>query len=67
MAKITMLLVDNDFLIRSKFDLECIAEENALERFLQEMNEELGTGMTAHLEIEGIKENPIVFEISKLE
>ena len=65
MANIKIKLVDNDYVIRSKLDLGWMKEEADLKEFLREVDEELVDGMTAHLEIEGIKKDPVAFEISK--
>ena len=35
--------------------------------FLREIDEELFIGKTANLEIEGLKDHPVIFEIAKVE
>jgi succinate dehydrogenase flavin-adding protein (antitoxin of CptAB toxin-antitoxin module) len=59
-------LVDNDYVIRAKTDLLLNEEYDKFIEFLNEIDEELITGKTAHLEIEGPDKSTITFEISKL-
>ncbi|MDB9822917.1 hypothetical protein OAC89_04375 [Deltaproteobacteria bacterium] len=60
-------LVDNDYVVRAKTDLPKAGKDSKLEKFLKEVDEELITGKTAYLEIEGYKRGPVTFEISKFE
>ena len=67
MANIKMELVDSDYVVRAKMDLAWMAKKDELGNFLREIDEELLTGKTAHLEIEGLKKDSVTFEISKIE
>jgi hypothetical protein len=44
-------LIDNDFVVRAKTDLDLIGQENPFKKFLQQIKEELLPGQTAYLEI----------------
>ena len=67
MANIKMELVDSDYVVRAKMDLAWMANKDDLGTFLREVDEELLTGKTAHLEIEGLNKDSVKFEISKVE
>ena len=67
MKNIKVSLVDNDYVVRAKMDLSGNEENNALIKFIQHVDEEFMPGETAYLEIEGLKKNPVTFEISKYE
>jgi len=58
-------LVDNDYVVRAKTDLLLNEEYDKFIGFLNEIDEELITGKTAYLEIEGPERGLISFEISK--
>ena len=58
-------LVDSDYVICAKTDLQLDGEYEKFIKFLKELDEELIIGKTAHLEIEDPKEGSITFEISK--
>ena len=60
-------LFDNDYVVRTKTDLNGKAKNDNLNKFFREIEEELVTGKTAYLEIEGLKKGPVTFEISKFE
>jgi hypothetical protein len=60
-----MALVDDDYVVRAKADLSLKKEDDQLEKFFREIEEELITGKTAFLEIEGLENDPVTFEISK--
>lgn len=62
---IKMTLVDDDYVVCAKADLSWKKEEDQLENFFREIEEELITGKTAFLEIEGLENDPVTFEISK--
>ena len=53
MAGIKLSLVDDDYVVRAKTDLDYSGPNNRVEAFFKEMNEELITGKSAYLEIEG--------------
>jgi len=59
-------LVDNDYVVRAKTDFLMNGEYEKFIQFIKEIDEELITGKTAHLEIEGLDKGPITFEIYKL-
>ena len=67
MAGIRLSLVDDDYVVRAKTDLDYSGPNNRVELFFKEMSEELITGKSAYLEIEGSNSSPITLEISKLD
>ena len=67
MANLKMELVDSDYVVRAKMDLTLKGDNGKFGEFFKEIDDELVTGKTAHLEIEGLKKNPVTFEISKIE
>ena len=68
MTNIKIELVDMDYVIRAKTDLGWMNnDDNKLKKFLRDVDDELVTGKTAHLEIKGLKKDPVTFEISKVE
>ena len=52
MNRIKMSFIDNDFAVRASTDVEA-GEKTGLARFLEEIREDLATGDTAYLTIEG--------------
>ena len=58
-------LADDDYVVRARMDLSLKEEENQLENFFRKIEEELIVGKTAYLEIEGLKDDPVIFEILK--
>ena len=64
MKKVSISLVDSDFVCRAKADLPENEKTDALIRLIQCIDEEFVPGEAVHLEIEGLKENPITLEIS---
>ena len=67
MKNIKIELVDNDHVVRAKMELPVDGNDEPLRMFLREINEELIPGEIAHLEIEGFKKDPLIFEISPCE
>ena len=66
MKKIKISIIDNDYVVRAETDLGRNAKAGSFIEFLQQVDKNLIPGETAHLEIEGIKRNPITFEISQI-
>ena len=64
---VKLSLVDNDYEICAKTDLDTSENGKGLNSFFNEMNEELITGRTAFLKIEGSEVGPITLEVSKFE
>jgi hypothetical protein len=64
---IKLTLFDNDHVIRAETDVALKEQNDMFRKFLQEIKEELATGQTEYLEIEGFEKNPITFEISQFE
>ena len=60
-------LVDNDYVVCAKTDLPIPGKGSKFGEFLKDINEELITGKTAYLEIEGSEKESFRFEISKFE
>lgn len=58
-------LVDNDYAVCARTDLHTTGKNGKLVNFLKEIDEELVTGKTAYLEIEGSEKESFRFEISK--
>ncbi len=68
MKNLKFSLVDNDFAINAETNLELNDKgDQSFERFLRSIEEELVTGETAYLEIEGLHKAPIKFAISHTE
>lgn len=60
MKNIKMSLIDNDFSVRASADLKLDDEQNnRVTRFLERVREELVTGATAFIEIEGTGRKPV--------
>lgn len=57
-------LIDNDYVVRAKTDLAQNGSDDLFRKFVQQIKEELVTGQTAYLEIEGAQKDPITFEIT---
>lgn len=53
MNRIKMSFIDNDYAVRASADVDAAGNEAGLSRLLQELQEDLATGDTAYLEIEG--------------
>lgn len=53
MSRIRMAFIDNDYAVRASADVESTDEDTGLSSFLERIREELVTGDTAYLEIEG--------------
>ena len=62
---IKLSLVDNDFVVRAKTDLDLRDKEDQFRKFFKDIGDELVTGETAYLEIEGPETGSIKLEVSK--
>lgn len=62
---IKLSLIDNDFVVRAKTDIEQNSQDEPLRRFIQQMKDELVTGQTAYLEIEDSQTEIMTFEITQ--
>ena len=67
MNHLKMALKDNDYVIRAKTVLGVNGDQDAFSRFFKEINDELITGQTAHLEIDSTETGLVTFEISRTE
>ena len=67
MRNLKMSLVDNDYVVRVKAELPSEENNDNFKRFFREIDEELVTGKTAYLEVEGSGPDPMVYEISRFE
>jgi hypothetical protein len=67
MKNIKISLVDMDYTIRTKTDLSLNEKNNVFMTFIRDITDGFVPGETAHLEIEGFKNKPITFEISRSE
>ena len=66
MKKIKMSLFDNDQAVQAKTDMNFNdSQKELLTTFIRQINEELVTGATALLEIEGLQNDPVTFEITQ--
>ena len=61
MENIKVSLFDNDRVIHAKND------GSSLTNLFEKIREEFISGETAYLEVEGLRENPVVFEITPVE
>jgi len=64
MNTIKIALINNDQAVQAKTDLDD-TQNNALSSFIQRVKEELVTGETAFLEIEGLEKSSLRFEITQ--
>ena len=60
-------LIDNDFVVRAKTDLDLKDKEGQFRKFFRDIGDELVTGETAHLKIEGPGNEFYTLEVSKLD
>jgi hypothetical protein len=67
MNSIKIELVDNDHVVRAKADLDTNGMDDPFGKFVRKIKEELVTGETAFLEIEGSGMEPVTFEICHCE
>jgi hypothetical protein len=67
MGNYKMALKDNDCVIRARTDFSMNGGSTDFRKFFKDMNEELITGQTAHLEFESPEMGLMTFEISKTE
>ena len=68
MNKIKLSLIDNDFAVHAKTDLNVKDHaKDPFAKFLLGIEEELVTGKTAYLEIEGLHKDALKFAISNSE
>ncbi len=67
MMDLKMSLVDNDYVVCVKTELPSKENNDNFKNFFRGINEELVTGQTAYLEVEGSGTDPAVYEISRLE
>ena len=66
MKKIKMSLFDHDHAVQAKTDINFDNnQEEMLTAFIRQINEELVTGSTAFLEIEGLQKDQVTFEITQ--
>ena len=67
MRNLKMSLVDNDYVVRVKTELPSEENNDNFKKFFREIDEELVTGNTAYLEVEGSGPDSMVYEISRVE
>ena len=67
MKNITISLMDNDYMVHAKTNLSGNEKNDVLMAFIRDITDGFVPGETAHLEIEGVKNKPIIFEISRSE
>ena len=60
-------LIDNDYVVRAKTDINLKGSDDNVARFLRDINEELITGKTVFLKINGPESEPIVLEVTKFD
>jgi hypothetical protein len=60
-------LIDTDYRVCARTDLEADENGKRISGLVSEINEELITGKTAYLKIEGPDIKPITLEVSKFE
>ena len=61
---IKIALIDNDYVVRAKTNLAQNGADDPFRKFIQQIQEELVAGQTAHLEIEDSQNDTISFEIT---
>ena len=67
MKTLKIELVDDQHIVRAKMELPMDGNDDPLRKLLRKINEELIPGEIAHLEIEGFKKDPLIFEITPSE
>ena len=68
MKNIRISLVNNDHVVQAARDLNLNENtDSVFASFLRQVREELVTGETAYLEIQGIQKDPVTFAISQYE
>ena len=66
MSTIKISLTDNDYVVQAGTDLEFDEKQDTqFSNFIDRLKEELAIGQTATLEIEGLKNDPVKFEITQ--
>lgn len=65
MNRIKMSFIDNDYAVRASTDVGAEDEQTRLSSFLEQIKEELVTGNTAYLEIEGLNGKSITLSIAE--
>lgn len=63
---IKMSFIDNDYAVRASADVAAENESSGLSRFLEQVRDELVTGDTAYLEIEGFNGKSITLSIAEV-
>lgn len=65
MNRIKMSFIDNDYAVKASTDVAAEGGKTGLSSFLELIREELVTGDTAYLEIEGLNGRSITFSIAE--
>ncbi len=65
MNRIKMSFIDNDYAVRASTDVAAEDINTGFSGFLEQIREELVTGDTAYLEIEGLNGKAITFSIAE--
>ncbi|HMA84679.1 MAG TPA: hypothetical protein VKN73_03175 [Desulfosalsimonadaceae bacterium] len=65
MNRIKMSFIDNDYAVKASTDVATEGEKPGLSSFLEQIHEELVTGGTAFLEIEGLNGKSMTFSIAE--
>jgi len=65
MNRIKMSFIDNDYAVKASTDVTAEDAKTGLSSFLEQIQEELVTGDTAYLEIEGLNGKSITLSIAE--
>jgi hypothetical protein len=66
MKHVKISLIDNDQSVQAMADLNFNSKvDKNFSKFIEQLMDELGTGQTAYLEIDGLLNKPVVFSISE--
>jgi hypothetical protein len=66
MKHVKISLIDNDQSVQAMADLNFNSKEDKnFSKFIEQLMDELGTGQTAYLEIDGLLNKPVVFSIAE--
>jgi hypothetical protein len=65
MSRIKMSFIDNDYAVKASTDVTAEDAKTGLSSFLEQIREELVTGDTAFLEIEGLNGKSITLSIAE--
>jgi len=68
MKNVKFSLIDNDFEVQTETDFDINEKQcQVMAKFFNQIAAQLATGQEAHLEVEGLQKEPIVFTVTNEE